>query len=521
MTKTKEIPKVDEWFRKKPEQGYTYPDGRNIILNIGKCIPKSAKKLLADNMTSEGLTMMGTFIIERKLFSNKIDMLCQYIDYFVEFYDEEKELPTALLYIKKQIDSRSESMKKDQFINMVMARFFRDTNVKKLVYDMVERNYSLDVTVDEKSGRTFTGPFDFTNDDAKALLAISILMKFVIPVTSHYIATNTLYKNDEIGDLIIEIFMEIFVRVGQTDTTDPDTLLLKLYKFTEEKIIKHATDHHTLWSQQSALRGLTPNKHVDTMITKRLISDNFFKFLFNDNIISFMKSIVETQLMCTINRVKYKVDPVHVDGVKDVNGLSGIDKLEQTLSKMDETIIIRCEKSLTDVIDRLEKEVGPISDEEIEYYGINFTSRTSSFHMMLLNYMFAKDFNGFTELKNINMFQHMRLLIIAKRRLKKAGYVQLPYLFSSVVRGRTSTRLLQNTKFINKLEASSVYQNLVNEKYPILKGYSDDKILQIISQTLNTVYTYVEYEHPELTGEIIEFNEDIISDEILNFIDSI
>ena len=471
-------------------------------------------------MTSEGLTMMETFIIERKLFSNKIDMLCQYIDYFIEFYDEDKELPAAIMFIKKQIDNRTESMKKDQFINLVTTRFFRDTNVKQLVYKMVEHNYELDVTVDKKTGRTFMGHYDFTNDDAKALLAISIVMKFVIPATSHYIATNTVYNDDTLSSLATDIFMEVFGYVGEAENTNPDILLMKLFKFTEEKINKHSIDHQALWQQQSALRGLTENKHVDTVLIKHLISNNMFKFQFNDNIVSFMKSIVETQLMCTINKVKYKADPVHVDGIKDANGLSGIDKLEQSLAKLDETTIIRCDKSLKDIINKLEQEVGPISDEEVAYYGIHFQA-TSSFHSTLLNYMFAKEFGGYTELKNINIFQHMKLLVIAKRRLTNAGYVQLPYLFSSVIRGRTSTRLLQNTKFTNKLEASSVYRNLIDNKYPTLKGYGDDKILQIISQTLNNIYTYVEYEHQELTGEIIEFNEDVISDEILNFIDNI
>ena len=54
-----------------------------------------------------------------------------------------------------------------------------------------------------------------------------------------------------------------------------------------------------------------------------------------------------------------------------------------------------------------------------------------------------------------------------------------------------------------------------------MEGFRDDPILKMISRVLNNQYTFVEYEQPELTGEIIMFNEDIISDEILNFIDEI
>ena len=520
---TNAIPKVDTWGRKNPASGYVYPDGKNIKLNVMKFIPKSSRKLMANKFTKEEIASLETLLIERKLFFNKTDMLCQYIDYFIEFYDEDKELPTAYLYMKKQLDSRTESMTTDDFVNMIKTRFFRDSSIKSKVYDMVNDNYELDVTVDKKSGRKFESHYDFTNEDAKVLLAISIVMKFAIPMISQYIATSTnsdLFNDNNMSNLITNVFMEIFFNVGSYKDGDPDTLLLKLYKFTEEKIMKHSIDHQALWVQQSALRGLTESKHVDTILIKHLIGNNMFKFRFDDNIVSFMKSIVETQLLCTINRVKYKADPVHVDSTKDINGLSGIDKLEQSLAKMDETTIIRCEKSLVDIINELEEEVGPITDEEISYYGVNFVA-SSVFHNTLLGYMFAKKFHGYTEFKNKDIFQHMRLLIIAKRILKRDGYTQLQHLFSSVTRGRTSMRLLQNTKYTNKLTASSTYQRLMNNTYDTLRGYKEEVIISIISQCLNNIYTYVDYENQDLTGEVIEFDEDIISDEIMAFVDSI
>lgn len=278
MTKqtTTALPKVDTWARKNPASGYVYPDGKNIKLNVTKFIPKSSRKLMANKFTKDEIASLETLLIERKLFFNKTDMLCQYIDYFIEFFDEEKELPTAYLYMKKQLDSRMESMTADEFINMITIRFFRDSAIKSKVYDMVDYNYDLDVTYDKKSGRTFDGFYDFSNDDARRLLAISIVMKFAIPIISQYIATNNLYVEANMGNLITDVFMEIFFRVGSYQDGDPDSLLLKLYKFTEEKIVKHSIDHQALWAQQSALRGLTESKHVDTILIKHLISNNMF-----------------------------------------------------------------------------------------------------------------------------------------------------------------------------------------------------------------------------------------------------
>ena len=91
-----------------------------------------------------------------------------------------------------------------------------------------------------------------------------------------------------------------------------------------------------------------------------------------------------------------------------------------------------------------------------------------------------------------------------------------------MLKGTLSNRLLQNTKFINKLKTSSTYKHLVEDKYGIMmEGLNDDPILKIISRILNNNYVFVEYDMPELTGETIDLNEDIISDELLNFIDEI
>ena len=105
--------------------------------------------------------------------------------------------------------------------------------------------------------------------------------------------------------------------------------------------------------------------------------------------------------------------------------------------------------------------------------------------------------------------------------MEKDGHNQLPFLMSSVPHGKVSRRQLRNKKFIDKFKASEKYQDLMERKYKALKGYSDDEPLTLISMVLNNTFRFVDYDRPELTGEEIPFDEDIISDEILTFIDGI
>lgn len=512
-------PKVDEWERKDHKESYVYSDGKNIKINIMKAIPNSAKRFSKKDL--EITESLETFIVERRLFAARLDIIAKYTDYFIEYFDRYKELPMVYLFMKDKLDSSSKSLTMNEFTTLLGAKFFRDTEIKDNIYRMVEYNYDMDVTIDAKTGRVFRGEFDFTNDEVKRILAISIFMKIIIPLISQYIATNTLYTINELSGLTTSMFIDACYKMGSYNGEEAEELIFKLYKFTEDKIRKHHGANPLLWQQQCALRGLTESKKVDIILIKDIISNNMFKITFNNNIIGFLKSVIETQLVCTINKVKYKKNPIRVDNTKDFNGLTGKDKLEQTMGKCNEGQIIRCHKSLDGIIKDLEsREENPISDDEINYYMQNFIL-VSEFHNMLLNYYYAGLFGGYMELKNMNIIQHIKLLILAKRQLRRDNYEQLPDLLTSVAQGKMSMRLLQSAKHTNELKSAAIYQDTMNNKYPALINFRDDEFNSIISRVLNNTFTYVDYEDQEKTGTVIEFNNNIISDDILRFIDNI
>lgn len=494
----------------------------NLRINFRKALPKSVTRGMFE--TEEDLRNAETFKIGRKAFQNKLPQTCQYLSYFTEFYDPDKELLMTYIYIKNIVDNGAQSLTIEEFKKHLLGKIFRDYHIKENIYRMVEDNHYIDATVDAKTGRVFNGPDDFTNDDIKRLLAISMMLKIIIPPVEHYIATNTIYSNDNpmINKLMLDLFVEMFYRVGdQNDEYEADILQEKLYNFAEKKVRKHYKAHKTVWEQQAALRGTTEASQLDRLMTKFLLSDNFFKFQFNNALSAFLKAIIETQLKFTVNKVSYNYNPVHVSAEKGPDGLSGIDKLDQMQMKVDETRSIRSTKALEDVMKKLEAKYGPISEDEIDFYTERLFNM-DKFHNTMINYNYAKEFGGFTELKSASIRQIMKFVIYAKREMDKKGYTQLQWFMSSLLRGKLSNRLLQNNKFVNKLKTSSTYRHLVEDKYGVMMdGVDVDPILKIISRILNNTYVFIEYDLPELTGETIDFNEDIISDELLNFIEEI
>ena len=67
------IPKVDNWERKNQKDAYIYSDGKNIKINIKKAIPNSSKRFSKEDL--EATESLETFIIERRLFLKRIDII--------------------------------------------------------------------------------------------------------------------------------------------------------------------------------------------------------------------------------------------------------------------------------------------------------------------------------------------------------------------------------------------------------------------------------------------------------------
>ena len=94
----------------------------------------------------------------------------------------------------------------------------------------------------------------------------------------------------------------------------------------------------------------------------------------------------------------------------------------------------------------------------------------------------------------------------------------LPYILTGNLEEKVSTRMIRNNKFISKIETNYMYQQLVEKKYKHLQELKKDYILQVLSSIINTNFTYVVYEEPEMLGKPIVYNEDKISDELLFFL---
>ena len=145
---------------------------------------------------------------------------------------------------------------------------------------------------------------------------------------------------------------------------------------------------------------------------------------------------------------------------------------------------------------------------------------------------YSKYFGGYRDLQLLTRRDYIILLLLLKKKLlielgyeeDDAGnihYASLPYILTGNLTDKVNTRIIRNNRFIAKLEESSMYQNLMQNKYRLLDSIKPEEIKKKLSNIVNTRFTYVAYEHQELIGVEIKYPEDKITDELLFFLNCI
>ena len=258
--------------------------------------------------------------------------------------------------------------------------------------------------------------------------------------------------------------------------------------------------------------------------------------------------------------------------------------MAMNLSKIDEGIVIMSDINIPLTIEYLKKRFDVhISEDEIDFYVKHH--KPIEIQIQLVRSYFAKFFGSYRDLHLCSRRDYITLMLILKKKLMSdAGYddnhdviedniqteytgnkpyeykinpdferpvdvykindeetenedtlnfdmtelsdidmrpVALPYIISGNLSDHINTRVIRNIKFTEKVENSYTFQKLQEENHKYLNHIKPNYNMQVISSLINTRFTYVEYEHPELLGHEITYSDDKIADEILFFLNNI
>ncbi len=275
---------------------------------------------------------------------------------------------------------------------------------------------------------------------------------------------------------------------------------------------------------------------------------------YKENIIGFNKTIIKYQLLYFLKE-QYSKNLTEITNSKNTDGLSGSDKMMMNLTKLDEGITIMSDINIPITIDYLKRRFDiTISQEEVDFYIKHH--KPVEIQIQLVRSFFAKYFGSYRDLHLCTRRDYITLMLLLKKKLMiELGYdedtvienineesdipdttdddgnivrndnnmrpVALPYIISGNLSDHINTRVIRNIKFTEKVESSYTFQKLQEENHKYLNFIKPNYDMQLISSLINTRFTYVEYEHPELLDIEITYNDNKIADEILFFLASI
>lgn len=503
------------------------------VTSNGKAFIMFFEKFFPDNVS-----IYDKFMIKKNSYENQLSFITRYVNFFIKFYDPDNEFALAYLKIKSAIDKQRKFTENNpnQLIELIYEILFSDSMVNKII-TMVDENYLDDIESSDKTKKYLSNgkekkhleSLEFKNIHVKILLRISFGIKIISPLLFHYAYVNNI-KIDKNSDFIYNFYIRLFdIFSMKTDGID---MYNKLFVYIKAKVLENKSHNATIYDQRD-IYGNDEYLMIKHFLSSVFISENIVKYKFNEhwdkkkkkykeNIIGFNKTIIKYQLSYFLKE-QYTLTPTEVTSDKNPDGLSGMDKMEMNMEKIDEGTVILADVNVELQMQKIKEDNDfEITEDEVNYYMNNIV--ISDLQAQLCHSYWYKYFGSYRDTKLISKRDYIYLLLIMKKRLlmecghEDNKYYQdciLPYIITGNLKDKVNTRIIRNNKFVYKVTESDLYKKLIQRNYRFLSLLDPDYIISILSQIINTTFTYVVYEDQNLLGKEIEYDDNKISDELL------
>lgn len=258
----KKFIRVDDWKPKKSQSIVKY-DGKMIVVPFDELFNRPT------------IDTLNNFIIKKESYVKKLPEITHYINYFLEYYDTDKELIMAYLKLKFLIDNKDNHISLASAIKMIYDILLTES-IQDKVKKLVEDNYYIDLSSD--NGIKYNESLEFTTEHAKVMMQISMSMKLMIPVMFHYLNSNNMIK---IKRLLYRFYEGLFDMYG-----DEIEIYNKLWVSVFSKINVNFIRNKTIWNQREIF-GTNPLTHMRELLHEKIISETMFKYEFSRNVVSF------------------------------------------------------------------------------------------------------------------------------------------------------------------------------------------------------------------------------------------
>lgn len=487
-----------------------------------------------DNMDERGVNpvieRMSFATINKISFSNNIANPLRYINYFIEYFDDDDELMRAYFHLMFQIMLDEMELDPIAFIENVHAAFTTDSMIEKLVR-MVEHN--TDESLVKKADRAYDESIQLTIEHLKAIMGISCLHKFTIPIVSHYYSTRTRLL-DKAGMSDKDVYYAVFMSfMSVFDDVYDINLHNKLYHTSTTRITKTTNQESGMWDRRKRL-GTTPVSYTNELM-RDFVIDISQKAVFAKSAIVFIHVCMDKAIHNTlIQSDKFDYMDLAMEASDSVNEtMSRFDQIMRDKSLNSQLDQFRARVSNEDAIIRYGWEVGynflgmysrrgkyPIDPElkaEYDYYLKNIHRPLNDTQVYFMKLYYGSLVGNSMDGNSIEFPDMIKLIMIMKRSLRQSNFTYFPFFLSGKVDAAAAKKY--NKRKIERLIQLHPLYDDVMEMYKDAEGYLNwDKMLQEIKTFVACPIKVIDYEYSEREGKLMRPTEMNAVDEVMRFV---
>ena len=114
----------------------------------------------------------------------------------------------------------------------------------------------------------------------------------------------------------------------------------------------------------------------------------------------------------------------------------------------------------------------------------------------------------------------IELIIRMKKYLQYRGMILIPQLATAKVRGKYKENTIKNSKFIEKIKTSDVWNNIIQKKFTYISelNQKDDILIKKFSVFINSQFEFVDYDGPDDGILYEDVDQDLIINEFSTFL---
>lgn len=475
-----EIPRVNDWV---PEEDQIFMEFKGDYIQARY-----------DKLNLNPNNKLGIFIIKKLHYKSQASNICKIINYYLTYFDKDWELFKGMLRIKFFIDQRP-NMSLKAFRKLLMNEIADESFIEK-VKTMTRHLYTLNIDSDTE-GKYKNTP-KITNDQARLIVAISFAIRCILPICIHFSDTNNNFINKKD---YIPCFSKIFIKVMRKFEKDDIEVFSAIEKFVKYRIERSWKADIRICFKKKQLYGITQELYLEQVINEVILVKSLYKLDYDRSVVSFIDGVI-FHYHYNFKIENFKVKPIEIDQQENQDDsnerLSHAEAIEMSVYRIDESNALINEVNSKEVLETIRKRLHVTFEEgELEYYYKNI--QISPVNKLLLETFYARFFQDSNAVLSLDREVIIEILVRMKKYLQYRGMILLPQMCTAKVRGKYKENAIKNSKFIEKITTSDVWNSIIEKKFTYIKELStkDNVLIKKFSVFINSQFEFVDFDGPD------------------------